>query len=218
MLTSEPALDWGFAILLLIRLVFWKQRRPDWRQLWLPGWGIATFAVYIAVHIEPRYVAAATVLVWSAAYGIVMGNRTARFQQFAVCAVALLLLAPMLRDAWRRIPPVRLVISGKAPVGWAIRAASQLERAGLKPGDHIATIGYSFTSDYLRIARLRIVAQVRDEDQWWKLSPERRGPIERAIGKAGARALVARQKPESCACPGWRATGDAGVVIRYLDQ
>jgi hypothetical protein len=147
-----------------------------------------------------------------------MGHRTARFQQFAVGAVALLLLAPMLRDAGRQIPSARLVISGKAPVSWASRAASQLERAGLKPGDHVATIGDSFMLDYLRIARLRIVSQVRDEDEWWKLSPERRAPIERAIGKAGARALVARKKPESCACPGWLVTGDAGVLLHYLDQ
>jgi hypothetical protein len=123
----------------------------------------------------------------------------------------------MLRDARRQIHSVSLVMSGQAPVGWAIRAASQLERAGLKPGDHIATIGDSFAVDYLRIARLRIVAQVRDEDQWWQLSPERFVPIERAIRKAGARALVARRKPESCACPGWLVTGDAGVLIRYLD-
>jgi len=157
------------------------------------------------------------VLVWSAAYGLAMGYRSARFQQVAVGAVALILLAPMLRDARRQIHSVSLVMSGQAPVGWAIRAASQLERAGLKPGDHIATIGDSFAVDYLRIARLRIVAQVRDEDQWWQLSPERFVPIERAIRKAGARALVARRKPESCACPGWLVTGDAGVLIRYLD-
>jgi len=217
MFTSEPAIEWGFAILLLIRLVFWKQRWPGWRQLWLPGWGIATFAVYIAVTFDTRYVAGAAVLVWSAAYGLAMGNRSARFQQFAVGAVALILLAPMLRDARRQMYAVRLAISGQAPAGWAIRAASQLERAGLRPGDHIATIGDSFAVDYLRIARLRIVAQVRDEDQWWQLSPERLGPIERAIRKAGARALVARKKPESCACPGWFVTGDAGVPIRYLD-
>jgi hypothetical protein len=186
--------------------------------LWLLGWGIATFAVFIAVYIEARYVAAATVLVWSAAYGLVMSDRTARFQQVVVGAVALLLLAPMLQDTWRRIPSARLFISGKAPVSWAAQAASELGRAGLKPGDHIATVGDSFTADYLRIARLHIVAQVRDEDEWWKLSPERLAPIERAIGKAGARALIARRKPASCACPGWRVTGDAGVLIRFLDQ
>ena len=54
-------------------------------------------------------------------------------------------------------------------------------------------------------------------DGRWKLPLERRTPIERAIGKAGARALVARKEPEWCDCPAWLVTGDAGVLIRYLE-
>ena len=216
-LTAKQALNWGLALMALVRLIYWRRRWTGSKNLWLLGWGIVALAVYLPAFFEPRYQGAAIVFLWVAAYGLLMDAKALRYQQVVVFAVGLSLGAPMVLYGWHSSAGVRHVLAGRAKPDQTLRAAAQLRDAGLRPGDAIATVGYSFDAGYARVARLHIVAQVKEADEWWQLAPEAREPIEDAVRRTGARALVAFKKPDPCACPGWTLVGDSGYFIRLLD-
>jgi hypothetical protein len=215
--TAKQVLNWGLAIMALVRLIYWRRRWTGGKNLWLLGWGIVALAVYLPVFFEPRYQGAAILFLWVAAYGLLVDRKALRYQQVVLFAVGLSLCAPVLRDAWDRPRYIRQILAGRAHPDQTLRAAAQLRSAGLRPGDAIATVGYSFDAGYARVAGLHIVAQVREADEWWKVAPPARETIEDAIRKTGARALVAFKQPGLCLCPGWILVGDSGYFIRPFD-
>jgi hypothetical protein len=76
---------------------------------------------------------------------------------------------------------------------------------GLRPGDEIAFIGYSFGEFFARLARLRIIVEIPDAsmEQFWRADELTRDAVIEAIRKTGAKAIIADWVSPGASVEGW---------------
>jgi hypothetical protein len=110
---------------------------------------------------------------------------------------------------------VVVALLGFAP-GFALRALEDVGRGGfrapddfavareLKGVERVATVGRPFQSYWARIGRMKVVGEVPDADAYWSAGDAAREAIAAEFARAGATALVARDKPRTAAAGRWR--------------
>ena len=76
-----------------------------------------------------------------------------------------------------------------------IASAGFLLDNGLRPGDKVATVGYSFEAFYAHIAGLQIAAQVLDADEFSHASATDFDQLLGRLRAIGVRAIVVRERP-----------------------
>jgi hypothetical protein len=83
--------------------------------------------------------------------------------------------------------------------------AEAILEKGLRPGDEIAYIGYSFGAFFARLARLRIVAEIPDieADRFWLANHATRSAVVDAIRNTGAKAIIAEWVSPGASLDGW---------------
>jgi hypothetical protein len=98
------------------------------------------------------------------------------------------------------------------------RIAAALVSAGLNKGDSIAFVGYSYSAFWARLARLRIVAEIRPDDvsRFWGTGAERRRAVLESMRAAGARAVVAETPSSDANMDGWTELPE-GYVMAWLE-
>jgi hypothetical protein len=96
--------------------------------------------------------------------------------------------------------------------------ADELLQMGLRDGDRIAFIGYSFTEYWARLARLRIVAEIHwhDVDRFWNAPEDRQADAIAAFAGTGAVAVIAAPVEMGESPPGWQVVGDTGYLLYML--
>jgi hypothetical protein len=89
---------------------------------------------------------------------------------------------------------------------------------GIKPGDDIAFVGYSFGAFFARLARLRIIAEIPDDqaESFWLADPATRSAAVEAIRKTGAKAIIAEWVAPGASVNGWQRIGNSRHFIYSL--
>lgn len=184
-----------------------RRHRPRNLQSLLLLWPVAVLSMYALVWTEPRFIAPFLVIFWIGAYAALL-THTAE-ERMLMALLAGVILASNVRQTFA--DERKILVPGESymspytyvwlPVSRSISTdqitARMLIATGLKTGDTIATVGDAFSHFYARIARLRVVAEIVDAGDFWKLE---RGPalaLEQKLAGAGAKALIARSRPKS---------------------
>jgi hypothetical protein len=97
-----------------------------------------------------------------------------------------------------------------------VAAARQLHRLGVKPGARVAEIGDLAGVYFFHPARVRVLAQVQDENGFWKLPPAEKQRVYDLLAGAGMEAVIARVPPANEAPPDWIPIGESGYLLHDL--
>ena len=212
-------------------------RAPHLRLAWslaLPA--TAAFGMYALVYAEDRYLGPFMLLLWAAALCVIRLPHGQEAQRLLARGSAVMLLFMGLSIAafnlegldalvLRRLvgePTVSRARSLGAPQavdrGTPPEVAAALTEAGLRPGDKVAFLGYSFDASWARLARVRIIAEMHpyDPTAFWGASPEVQARVVAAFANAGARAVVAEPAASAGEAPGWRRLGETGYTVLML--
>jgi hypothetical protein len=110
----------------------------------------------------------------------------------------------------------RQTATARADAPW--RIAEALGRLGVRPGDPIGFIGYSFGATFARLAKVRIVAEMpwEETDRFWSLDPGGRAEVLDAFGRVGAVALVTEVPPPAGAEQDWVELDGSGRYALML--
>jgi hypothetical protein len=223
------------ALLLLLTLAY--QRRVRWDiSTALALWACGAFGLYGLVFAEARYVAPFVLLLWAGLLSAVGLSPGAADRRIASAAMTVLTLF-----VWINIGALNLQgLAGLAGFESAPRemAASvqgrslanqdtarhpligfELRDAGLTVDDPIAFVGYSYSAFWARLARLRIVAEIRPEEaaEFWALDLDRRGEVLAVLQRAGARAVVAEPPSSPADATGWTVLPVSRYLLMRLD-
>ena len=213
----QTAAFFSGAVVLCILIAFEKRfSNLPLRESWLLIWPLTAMSMYALVHVESRYVAGFSVLLWLTIYGTLMFRLTTRVAA-AVCATvagtAMIVLMVDMGIASGRI--VKDLVQSTPPDYQTI--AVGLRNLGVQSGDRLAVVGYEdiFVPYYARYARLRVVAEITSKDEFWNLSTPELKSVEERLASIGVKAIVAtsgkehgeplrENRPEFSALPNWR--------------
>jgi hypothetical protein len=179
---------------------------PSWKSFWLPVWAFVGCGMYCLVWAHWRYVAAFLLILCLEAYRAVV-FRVERRVAISVCASAVVVaMASLAVTAERSV--VKSVGQFRHPADEDyIAAAKSLQRLGLQPGDTLATVGDTHHPYYARYDRLRVVSQIQDPEEFYRLSPTDAKQVEDRLASIGVKALVAFNRPASFDGGGWTEVG-----------
>jgi hypothetical protein len=177
----------------------------------------AALGTYALVHVENRFLGAYIVLLWMALlWGIRLPSGTGRNKlvSYLLIAVSVSCLLSTAGEMYR-IKRDWLNYSAYPH----LQVASQIQAAGVHPGDQIAVIGRGNWAFYAQFARVKIIAEIMDEDTaaFWTSSPAVRNEVYTAFAGTGATALVT-QPPFATLDPGWIKLGDTPYYMRWLQR
>ena len=171
-------------------------------QWWLFVWPLTAFAMYLLVHVEPRYVGAFFVLLWVTVYGALI-CRLDRLVTKAVCTtVVFALLIP---------PAVDLAVTSVGMVQELSRSrqadyqiiATALNSLGVRKGDSLAVVGPGYDSYYARFAGLRVLGEMPNTEEFWRLSTPELEDVAERLASIGIKAVVAWNRPDTAAVADW---------------
>jgi hypothetical protein len=232
----------GFlAVLALLGVLAWHRWRREPRldaPLALTAWSLAALGLYVLVYAESRYVAPFVLLLWA---GLLAQIRlpAGDWQQRTVAAGGVLLalfvwvniaalnlegLGGMLGYASQRHGTVatstvtRDLSDGGDKTHQPAIAEALRSDFGLERGTRVAFIGYSYSAYWARLARLRIIAEVRPEEfgPFWSASAAVRDDVLAAFAAAGAEAVVSEPAGADVAAEGWEPIAGTGYLVRRL--
>jgi len=164
---------------------------------WLLMWPIAVGTVYACVHVEYRFLGGFFTLFWLAAYGVILGRADRRVEVAALAIVLCSLIIATIGNG-----SIRHFVDHKPADYLAI--AEGLHRLGVKPGDHLATVGTLFDAYYARPAGVQVIAQISDVDEFWSLSAEDFDRVKRCLASVGVQALIAKDGPQGFGYGEWQ--------------
>ena len=192
------------AVILCILIAFDKGlSNLPLRDSWLVTWPLAAMLMYALVHVDTRFIGAYFVLLWLAIYGAFMFrlNRRVVVAIYATVAGTVMILFMVgMAEASARIASdlVRPTQPDYVIVG------ERLHNLGLQSGDRLAVVTDSLAPYYARYARLRVVAQIPDTDEFWKLSDPQLKAVADCLSRIGVKAIVAGNRPDSFAVGDWQ--------------
>jgi hypothetical protein len=226
------------AFLAVVLLLFSLRDRKRARLLPLSGgtalllWSLAAFGMYAIVHVLPRYIAPFVVLFWAGILGRLRfaadpsGRKLASVGAVLLIAFVWVNLAALHLDALSRVigftPLAESASQPEASVESRaadhVAIAADLLRMGMRNGDRIGFIGYSYTEYWARLGRLKIVAEIHahDTQRFWEASAAAQAAALAAFAGAGAVAVIAQPFPLEKPAPGWQDVGNSGYRIRML--
>lgn len=153
--------------------------------------GVAGCGMYVAVHVEARYVGVFLILFFCAALGCCQNvllklSRRIVIAETAVIVVSLLIPTTLqLRNKYSDI--------GRSP-NLDASAANDLSQFGIRPGDRVGRISNTVTDLAIeRIARVEVVAEVdfAEADTFWTAPMGTQHQVLQALASHGARVVIA---------------------------
>ena len=184
---------------------------------------LAALALQGVVHVEPRYTGPFVVLLWLSLFSAVRlpaSQESRRLITGTVVAILVVMLGtsgfPLARQAYV-IP--RLLNGVYRPWGYEQwQVADGLHQLGIAPGDRVAFLGNGMNNSWARLARVRIVAEMRppEEDHFWEANDEVKQHLIRIFATTGARAIVTAHMPIAAANPDWHQVGTTAYYAYLL--
>ncbi len=190
-----------FAGLLVFSLLNLKRRmpvKPERSWYWLLLWSLAAAAMYAFVHVEYRFLGAFFVLFWLAAYRFMLDTAEQAVEKAVLATVLFSLIVSTIGGGELLHHFTEL----RSPD--YLRIAEGLRALGIKPGDQLATIGYTFDAYYAHAAGTRIIAQIPEADEFWGLSAAEREKVKEHLVSIGTKALVAKDGPRGSGYADWQ--------------
>lgn len=204
----------GLATGVLMFLVATKRKEPPavagGNLTWAVVWSAEAFLMYLAVHLEPRFVGAFYVLFWLAVYRTI-SNRVKPGLAMLLMAVVLATLFVPSSIVLAAMARQELSAMNNPPDDIAI--ANALRAAGIQAGDGLASVGYSFDVYFVHHLRARVISQVLDADAFWKMNDAERAALEHRLEAIGVKAIVARNAPGANLPRGWRTAGHGVAFV-----
>ena len=228
------------ALVALLGALAWPQMRRTIRfdpALALSAWSMFALVYYGLVYAESRYVAPFVLLLWA---GVLAHIRlpAGEWQRRMLGAGGVLLALFF----WVNIAALNLEGLGKL-IGYASQRHGQQPatttmtqtfetgavadhpaiaqalrtRYGLEANTPVAFVGYSYYAYWARLARLRIIAEVRPEEfeRFWTADGAVRDAVLAEFTASGARVVVSEPVGADLA-RGWDRLGETGYIARRL--
>ena len=201
-------------------LVFCNVRARDWmavasRQwfVWLPA--VAACLAFTSVLVEGRYVASFLVILWIAAFASSLLSASVASRGVAVAVILAIVLVTGMKEMKYMVSNA-ITISKQVNDSW--EAAQRLKALGVSPGDRIALIGVLAEQHFMRLAKVKGVAELRylDEQEFWTGNAGLQDSVFRAFATTGARVVVATHAPITAAKEGWIRLGNTDYYARSL--
>lgn len=204
---------WGLAIVSRCGTASLRSLADAWGPALLAGLGLAGLT---AVYIEPRFIAAFGVLLWTSLLAAVRLPTTGRNLHGVRAIVGTFATVMILALGWHGVVAAgNFADDPTRDTSW--RTAAGLQAMGIRAGDRVAVIGTAFGEYWARLARVRIVAEVPDEsvEAFWQAPARRQEQALRALVSTGARAVVTADLPAGRVPAGWQRIGDTSYYVRF---
>lgn len=198
-------------------------------------WAGCAFLIYTMVFVAPRYVAPFVVIFWAGLLAQLQIPASPVGRRLAGAAGVLLAVSVWVNIAALNAEglaaavnyPVALPTDASAVVdprpragarGSAQEVAAGLLGMGVREGDRVGLVGYSFTAYWARLARIRIAAEIEPSHAgaFWTADTGTQGEILRRLADAGVSVLIA-EPPGTAPPPGWVEIGTTGYLLRRLE-
>ena len=170
--------------------------------VWVPA--LAAFSIYGVIWVEPRYVAQFFVLFWGAVLTLVHLPNSPDLQRL-VRTVVVLLVIVMGTHSLNLMAYAGY--HGHLNSTLQTMHAERLRASGLYPGIKVAIIDeWSTDEGWQQIAKLRVVAVVTQEDQFWATNDAVRSHVYDLLAQAGVKYVIASAPSklcEECWVPEW---------------
>ena len=200
-----------------------------YRFLLLPS--VIAFGMYALVHFEPRYLApfvlmVALCLVFSVRLPASVENR--RLWSALAFLLFVMLFSPYGGISQETAQELHHVYAGqrRGDLNSPQEVANAMYRAGLRPGDRIASLEFSLMDAMIwaRLARVSIIAEVyywpqRPEtavNNFWGADPASQEKVIRVLAETGASAIVSQQFEPVAGQAGWQRVGSTQYYIYRL--
>jgi hypothetical protein len=224
----------GFTATIVVLLLFglfgrgdpWRARLGESLLLWVRQYPIllpalAALGLYGLVgHVEARLIGPFLVLLAASVVGVVRiaeGQRQAAgyLAQACLCILAALLGVNVLFDTGKAAAALARGEGPHAHSSW--RIAESVRQQGLREGDAVAFVGFTFDAYWARLARLRIIAEVpqAQASRFWAASDSVRTAALEALHHAGSRVVVSQGVGGAAA--GWQPISGTDFVYLLLD-
>jgi len=207
---------WGWAIASRSGAASVRGLIGAWGALLLAGLGLAGLT---AVYVEPRFIAAFGVLLWTGLLSAVRLPTTEQTRRGVRATVAAFVTVMLIMFGGLLLDGVKSVADDPATeVSW--RVAVGLQAMGVRAGDRVAVIGTAFPEYWARLARVMIVAEVPDEsvEAFWAAPVGGRERALNALTSTGARAIVTEDVPPGRVPAGWRRVGGTPYYVRFTGR
>ncbi len=183
-------------------------------------------ALYLAINIEPRYIAPfVAVIGLSCLAGVQLANMPETRRLASGVSLGLLLcfvLSILPHSARLAYSALRDFSSGHSElrdVQWQV--ARELQQRGVQQNDRVASVGNTMFAAWPRLARVRVVAEIPaapggEAEKFWAVDALTRAKALAAIAGTGARVVVAEAAPSWAMQEGWQRLGDTSYLIYVL--
>jgi hypothetical protein len=185
---------------------------------------LAGLTMFGLSHVQNRYVGPLIALLWIGLFSGVRLPSDEHSQRRIRALVLILLIGPIFHlmrvcAATIRRGVREQTMFGNPPGGplyWQV--AQGLREAGLKDGDWVGSLYDSYSGYWARLARVRIMAEAEDPDQFWRATPDAQEKAILAMQAIGIKALVSKRDPTWRPTPGWLPVGQTHYFIRLLGR
>jgi hypothetical protein len=164
----------------------------------------AVLGMYALIHIEGRYIAAYVVVLWMVLFRSMAIPHSAGskkiFTAVLACAALIAAITSIAGISRTVLYAARYFANGKteAPffqsgyTNWKV--AKFLQNAGLRAGDPVGGVGWTYSAYWARMARVHVVTEVPAEGAraFWLSDTARRADVMRLFQNTGAKAVVAK--------------------------
>lgn len=200
------------------------QNLADYWFLIVPS--LIALALYLAINIEPRYIAPFVSVIALSCLGGVQLAATPETRRLVsgvrLGLVIFFVLAVLPHTARLAYSAVRDLSSGRSElrdVQWQV--AYELQQRGVQQNDRVASVGNTMFAAWPRLARVRVVAEVPaapggEAEKFWAVDEPTRAQALSAIAGTGARVVVAEAAPTSALQEGWHRLGNTNYLIFVL--
>jgi len=209
----------GLLILFFLgdRVEFGKrlQRLP---MLWLPA--LAGLVFYASMRVDGRFLAGYMVALYATCVGSIRLANSLNLQK-TMRAIAFAVSFLLLSQITVQVSHEAIHLFGRQPhPDWQV--ATALQQMGLKKGDRVTYMGYALVDHaWAHLARVRISAEIPEEDvlNFWASDIsdiKDRQDVINWLSSTAAKALVAKNVPDSTMPLGWMRVADTNYYILKL--
>jgi 4-amino-4-deoxy-L-arabinose transferase-like glycosyltransferase len=178
--------------------------------VWVPA--IAALFMYSLVLVQERYIAVFLVVLWTVLFSSVRLTKGHESKKLVVGTVLALLCALGIPLAHSAVEDFRAGVRRHRDPQWEV--AENLRHMGVHPGDKVGRIGGTHRTEWARLLRVQIIAEIpREEAEYfWSSDQAVRDQVIQSFRNVGATAIIAQQMPPSevfVPSRDWKRVGDA---------